>query len=308
VAWRHDDLLREPAAPAAPAASLRGTRGKAGEEARPLEVDGTDAGVGEANTGWGLLVRGADTTVGGTTVAAGNLIAGNASGGLLVAGADATGNRVSGNLIGAAADGITVLGNGGPGVLIAADAAGNTIGSAASGGGNLIVGHAGAGIALAADAAAGNALMGNLIRANTGLGIDLGNDGLDPIDAGDADAGPNDRQNAPVLSSVWSDGVSTTITATLDTTPLTAYRIEFFSLDAADAHSDGSGGVRVFLGAVSLTSDVSGRGVVSALLPAVAVGDLVTATVTVASLQVQRESPYDASYHHAEVLWRCLPG
>ncbi len=42
VAWRHDDLLREPAVTAAPAASLRGTRGKAGEDARPLEVDGTE--------------------------------------------------------------------------------------------------------------------------------------------------------------------------------------------------------------------------------------------------------------------------
>ena len=42
VAWRHDDLLREPAVTAAPAASLRGTRGKAGEDARPLEVDGSE--------------------------------------------------------------------------------------------------------------------------------------------------------------------------------------------------------------------------------------------------------------------------
>jgi superfamily II DNA or RNA helicase len=42
VAWRHDDLLREPAAAAAPAASGRALRAKAQDESRPLEVDGTE--------------------------------------------------------------------------------------------------------------------------------------------------------------------------------------------------------------------------------------------------------------------------
>jgi uncharacterized delta-60 repeat protein/CSLREA domain-containing protein len=249
-----------------------------------LGVDGTDAGAGEANTGWGVLVRGAGTTVGGSTVAAANVIAGNGSGGLLLSGMDADGNRVSGNRIGSAADGVTVLGNGGsggPGVSIAAAAAGNLVGSAVAGGGNLIVGHSGAGIALAADAGSGNALLGNLIRANAGLGIDLGDDGLDPIDAGDADAGPNDRQNAALIASTSSGGVATTVTGTLDAAPLTTYRIEFFSLDAADAHAAGAGGARVLLGATSVTSDGSGQVAFAALLPAVAVGDRITATVTV---------------------------
>ncbi|MFM9090569.1 MAG: ATP-dependent helicase, partial [Verrucomicrobiota bacterium] len=42
VPWRHDDLLREPAAPAAAAAAGRNPRPKAEAAARPLEVDGTE--------------------------------------------------------------------------------------------------------------------------------------------------------------------------------------------------------------------------------------------------------------------------
>jgi len=42
VAWRHDDLLREPAAPVAAGPTGRNLRPRAEPEARPLEVDGTE--------------------------------------------------------------------------------------------------------------------------------------------------------------------------------------------------------------------------------------------------------------------------
>src|SRR4029079_17672178 len=52
----------------------------------------------------------------------------------------------------------------------------------------------------------GNAVRGNALFANAGLGIDLSNDapydGVTPNDLGDADDGSNGLQNAPTLQSV----------------------------------------------------------------------------------------------------------
>src|SRR5262249_1482087 len=77
----------------------------------------------------------------------------------------------------------------------------------APGVGNVIAFNGGAGVVvgtdtahgfLATQAGTGNAVLGNSIFANAGLGIDLGNaDGVTPNDPGDADTGPNNFQNFP---------------------------------------------------------------------------------------------------------------
>ena len=51
-----------------------------------------------------------------------------------------------------------------------------------------------------------NAIRGNSIFSNTGIGIDLGNDGVTSNDAGDLDDGANNLQNFPVFTDVRISG------------------------------------------------------------------------------------------------------
>src|SRR5262249_13576123 len=72
-------------------------------------------GVTASGNGYGVLVDGAGNIVGGTTVAAGNVISGNRNSGIALSG---IGNLVQGNLIGLSADGTAAVGNVENGVLI----------------------------------------------------------------------------------------------------------------------------------------------------------------------------------------------
>ena len=152
-------------------------------------VDGTAA---LANGTWGIQVGGANNTIGGSVPGAGNLISGNAAGGIALFGG-ATGNTVLGNLIGTATNGTSALPNQSYGVGVLGGS-GNTIGSSTAP--NVLAFNTGAGVAVSAGAQ--NAVLGNSIFSNGGLGIDLGTTGITPNDAADADAGANNLQNFPV--------------------------------------------------------------------------------------------------------------
>src|SRR5262249_28287898 len=102
-----------------------------------------------------------------------------------------------GNFIGTDVAGTGPLGNVNQGVIVTAAAANNTIGGTASGAGNTIAFN-GKGVVLTASAGSSNAILGNSIFANNGLGIDLGDDGITPV--GSAGPGPNNFQNDPVLT------------------------------------------------------------------------------------------------------------
>jgi Domain of unknown function (DUF4347)/Cadherin domain/Right handed beta helix region/Laminin G domain len=233
------------------------------------------------NTGQGLWigVGASGNTVGGTAAGAANIIGGNGFAGVVMWGAGTDGNSVIGNIIGTDAGGTANFGNG-RGVVVVAGASNTLVGGTAAGAGNLIANNIGDGVYIDVGSG-GNAVLGNSIRGNGGLGIDQDNDGVTANDAGDADGGANGLQNFPVLGSANSIGGNTTISGTIDSTPNTALRIEFFSAPTGDASGYGEG--QNYLGFVDVTTDAAGNASFVAVLNGVTVsaGHAVSATGTV---------------------------
>ncbi|MFO0908858.1 MAG: Calx-beta domain-containing protein [Isosphaeraceae bacterium] len=120
-----------------------------------------DGGSAFGNALDGIHVEGApDTVIGGTVVAARNVISSN-NNGIVIVGATATGNRIMGNFIGTATDGATDLGNAVDGILING-ASVNTIGGTAAGAGNVISGN-NRGVHITGATALNNTIQGNFI-------------------------------------------------------------------------------------------------------------------------------------------------
>jgi hypothetical protein len=127
-------------------------------------------------------------------------------------------------------------------------------------------------------ASVGNAIRGNSIHSNGGLGIDLGGDGVTPNDPGDADTGPNQLQNFPVLSVALAGG-STWVTGTLNGLANTTFTLDFYASAAADPSGFGEGAR--YLGSAVVTTDGSGNAHFEVVLAApTAPGEVVTATAT----------------------------
>jgi len=231
-----------------------------------------------------VMQQASDNIIGGSVPGAGNVISGNGDFGISIVVDGATGNVVQGNFIGTQADGVSPLGNFASGVLITAEAPNdNAIGGMVPGDGNVIAFNGGDGISLrfdnANDFSTGNAILGNSIYSNGGLGIDLGAPGVTPNDDGDGDTGPNHLQNFPVLTSAVSANGEVTLMGNLNSTPSSGFRVEFFANDACDDSGNGEG--QDFLGSVDLTTDASGNGDISASFNVLLSGaSFITATAT----------------------------
>ncbi|HEX8913947.1 MAG TPA: DNRLRE domain-containing protein, partial [Humisphaera sp.] len=188
---------------------------------------------------------------------------------------------IEGNRIGVAADG-SPLGNGGAGVSIE-NTSGNRVGGPFIPSANVIAFNAGPGVRITGGAsAAGNAVPGNSIHENGGLGIDLGDDGYTGRDPLDADAGPNGLQNAPVVVALTpsAGGIGYVARVRLSSAPSTTYRVELFET-AAESDPSGSGEGTFFLNGYVVTTDAAGEAVLEVPVFALrAGGNRVSATAT----------------------------
>ena len=187
-------------------------------EANFIGVDATgSAALG--NQGDGIVLSGtsSDNTIGGDTAGTRNIISGNGSDGIQMSGAGISKNSVTGNYIGINAAGTAAIANGGNGIYIAAGAAGNWIGGAATGEGNVISGNQSDGIEINGTDTSANYVRGNLIGtdsngvnavSNVNNGIYIG-DGATGNYIGGAASGQGN-----VISGNQSDGIEINGTGT----------------------------------------------------------------------------------------------
>jgi len=243
------------------------------------------AGTAALGNGGGVGIVGgaANNTIGGTVAGARNVISGNATLGVLIQDSGSNGNVVQGNLIGTNAAGTGAIGNSQHGVLIYYFASNNTIGGTASGAGNTIAFNNFDGVAIITTGGptspTNNAVQGNSIFSNTGLGLDLENNGVTANDLGDGDTGANNLQNFPVLNCAHPSGGNTEVKGSLNSTANTTFTLEFFSNAAADPSGFGEG--ETFQLSTTVTTDGTGNVNFTASLPtALALGQFVSATAT----------------------------
>lgn len=223
-----------------------------------------------------------------------NLISGNSGAGIVLC--DAAETEIIGNRIGTDRTGSRPLGNGRMGInIICAGAPRNLIAF------NAIAFNAEDGItdtpdyrfgvAFTPNGHQGNAVRGNSIFANGGLGINLlpppfppteAPSTVTPNDSCDADSGGNLLQNFPVLTAAVTDGDATMVGGFLESRPGAVFEIELFSSEAADSPSFGQG--QTWLASLSVTTDstcLAGFSVDLSL--AIPPGHMITATATDAS-------------------------
>jgi hypothetical protein len=239
---------------------------------------------------------------------------------------------VRGNNIGyIGGNSITPAGNQGGAVLIANSAGQNANNNVVGGADqpnaiayNTITGD---GPAVSVASGVSNVISQNSIYENFGtlssLAIDLGADGPTPNDPCDSDTGPNNRQNAPVVTAATRSRVSTCnngctgtrIFGTLVGQANTQYKIEFFT-NAAGSPTPGQ--TQGYLGFTNVTTDascnasfvaetslgalVNGTVVATATSPT---GDTSEVSAPVVAWPGQIDPRYDSNNDgFADILWR----
>lgn len=202
-----------------------------------------------------------------------NVIGGNSGSGIVVL--SGTSHSIIMNSIGLGSGSLTIVPNGGDGILVEGGGLSN-IGSDGAGLGNRIYVNGGAGIRIPgtdASAPQGWFLIRNEIVGNAGLGIDLGPAGSTPNDPGDADVGANSLQNFPVLGPVTIDASGSTFHGVLHSAPDDVFRIDFYGTACG-------GNGTLYLGVVPAVTDLDGNAEFDFFVPAAQASNLVTATAS----------------------------
>lgn len=244
-------------------------------------VEGNVVGLSAAgsplpNGGAGIAVIDAfSATVGGRTATAGaapgNTIYGGPLGAVTInrgGRVEVQGNRITGD---------------GDGVWIESSAM-NLVGGTDSEDANLIHQNKGDGVQVVGSSFE-NKVLGNSMFDNLGLGIDLGNDGVTANDPGDGDAGSNNLQNYPELSSASPTATGLRVDGSLNTTPDRDMVVEFFSQPASGQDelcwaNSGHGQGRTYLGRAAVRTDAGGNAGFSTVVRAAAPGSWISATAT----------------------------
>jgi len=236
---------------------------------------GTDVtGTLPLGNNYGISIANSNCTV------RGNVIAASVHQGIVSEGG--ANHVIQGNFIGTDLTGTLDLGNAGGGIVVG----GNnwTIGSSDPASGNVIA-HNGAPYGgIVNGGPTGANIRKNRIFDNQPLGIDLyvgGGAGVTPNDPGDADAGPNNGQNYPIVTTVTPGASTTNVQGVLNSTPSTVFDVDVFATAACLPFPQGYVQGEFFLGSFQVTTDGSGNATFNEDVPgALQPGQIVTATAT----------------------------
>jgi len=211
-----------------------------------------------------LLVGAGKNTIGGSRMEHGNIIGGNLANGIRLSGIKGKQNLVFGNQLGLhIKDGVsspTKLANAKHGIYIEQGASENTIGGDSFTSGNVIAYNGLDGIYIASGNK--NRISRNSIFENSGLGIDLGENGQDTNDDKDPDTGANQLQNYPVLNNATYTSPNLAIIGNLNSIPEKTFEIQFYANDKKDPSGFGEGGD--YIGSIDVTTDTDGNAAISA--------------------------------------------
>jgi CSLREA domain-containing protein len=219
---------------------------------------------------------GSSVLIGGDPYSEGNLISGNDEAGVLLG----NGVAVQGNKIGTDDTGTGALGNGADGIKV--NGSGNIIGG--TGFFNTIAFNGGHGVAVlsGSGSAVDNSILSNSIHDNDMLGIAIDEDVVIPNDNMDPDAGDNNRQNYPLITSAIADAVAmeSTISGTLNSLPGTVFTIQIFTNASCDPSGYGEG--HRLIRTMTVTTDINGQALINALFLSTYIdpANFITATAT----------------------------
>jgi len=264
-----------------------------------LTIEGNLVGTDSSGTALiGALSGGVISSGRAGGVIRGNVVGGSHTTGIFISSGTDFGTLVQGNFIGTDVTGTVNLGNTTDGIFI--DTKQVTIGGINAGEGNVIAFNKGAGVFLdytSLGTIRQNPIRGNSIYSNhqdpnalATQGIDLGESsggfgagGLTPNDPGDADIGPNDFQNFPIVSSATPalPTSGTHVVGTLRSMPSTTFDLDFYSNPACIPHPHDYVEGRTYLGSSQVTTDGTGKAAIDVTLaPTIQPGERVSATAT----------------------------
>lgn len=193
-------------------------------------------------------------------------------------------NIIQSNYIGTNADQSAILGNGdvgtfSAGIMIMNGSSGNMIGGTAPSEGNVIANN-NFGISLYTSTGSGNSFLSNYFYDNSEMGIDIDADySVLGNDNGDGDAGANDLQNFPVLTSAYVASTQVSINGTFNSSANNLYTIQYYDNIVCDGSGNGEG--KVLIGTETVTTNSSGNAIISAQYNVVvAVGHYITCLAT----------------------------
>ena len=225
---------------------------------------------------------------------AGNVASGNAHQGIALFGVSfpsTSGNVVQDNRVGLAAASAATIPNGGDGIRVF-NGVDNVIGGAGDSQPNVVSGNLGAGIAVYNAVSTGNSIRANSVFGNTGLGIDLGGDGVTPNDSVDSDAGPNDLVNFPVLAPPVVTGTTVNVSGKYLGVPNTRYAIDAYTNSACHTGRPAFGDGQTWKGSVNVSTDAAGAAAIVLTLTA---GATLPAGVTLTATDLDRHETSEFS-------------